>query len=641
MLFNIVTANDEDFAIYLKSVTTLFWPKKIYWESHNEIKKFIDNDLKTYSDDEKITKVKEALNKFSKDVARMTELYKLYEPGQRPKDPESYHFPFVDRFHEYFFQRKWWDPDVNPKDKPGEFFHLHPEGKQEEDGGIRIPPGKNYSANLGDYHHFVNVVAALARLVQYFTSTKNVEHLLKANGLRFMKSNDHLKALATNIEYDQAPNKRTFQLMLAGFYHDIGKSITAPRHGMEGHAILTFHTTLACEQLSNILRRYNTEETFSREDLFNLANFLLHHEQFGTLGTGEDGYLRLGVMIRNLQDYSCNCVNSRLMKMEVNERESFDYKNEVFQITQQYLFDLWLLNLADIIVSRQNKTELQDVWKTVSGAKKEIEEFLYGNKGSGGKAEGSRHIQDLAITFEILDKHSHELDTDDYSALDTRLHNLTYRYTRTRIRRLVCSSLRNLLRKWEEHCENNIDDLSNRKKKCALDQKSCEKIKKFAGSVKGISDEDWQASIRRGIESVSDLNEFCWRLAWVGKMDYALSFFEKLANVAFENVLCELYGKGERTGWLRYPFEQPEEINEDNMFHVQARFFADNYVATVIQILEHLLFREKSIDKLRNIEFSDTRNRLTDEKMEKILSLNGPSGARGTVQLILKTIYIF
>lgn len=142
----------------------------------------------------------------------------------------------------------------------------------------------------------------------------------------------------------------------------------------------------------------------------------------------------------------------------------------------------------------------------------------------------------------------------------------------------------------------------------------------------------------RSIESLGDLKEFCRRLAWIGKMDYALGFFERLADVALQKVTKELCGVGSKTGWIHSP-----SINGDEQYRyqIQAQFFADNYAATVVQILSYLLFREKSIDQVRNIEFSDTRERLTSEKVEKILTLEGPFRSRRSTQLILKTIYVF
>ncbi|MFM7479345.1 MAG: hypothetical protein ACKO2T_27465, partial [Microcystis aeruginosa] len=68
---------------------------------------------------------------------------------------------------------------------------------------------------------------------------------------------------------------------------------------------------------------------------------------------------------------------------------------------------------------------------------------------------------------------------------------------------------------------------------------------------------------------------------------------------------------------------------------------ADNYVITVIQILGHLLFREQSLDNPRNVEFNDATKRLTENKINQILSFEGPSRARKSIDLILQTIYVY
>jgi len=45
--------------------------------------------------------------------------------------------------------------------------------------------------------------------------------------------------------------------------------------------------------------------------------------------------------------------------------------------------------------------------------------------------------------------------------------------------------------------------------------------------------------------------------------------------------------------------------------NTQAVFFADNFVATMIQIFYTYYFVKQAIDRLRNIEFNDTKDRLT------------------------------
>jgi len=132
-------------------------------------------------------------------------------------------------------------------------------------------------------------------------------------------------------------------------------------------------------------------------------------------------------------------------------------------------------------------------------------------------------------------------------------------------------------------------------------------------------------------------------------MDYALGFFEKIAQRALVLINKEITQNGTRTGWIRDPGSSlnsgSDEISgSDEMRYrhkVQAQFIADNYAASVVQILSYLVFREESIDSLRNIEFSDTKARLTDEKIDKIIGIEGPFRARRATQLVLQTVYIY
>ena len=112
-----------------------------------------------------------------------------------------------------------------------------------------------------------------------------------------------------------------------------------------------------------------------------LANFILYHDQFGTLGTGEDSYLRFCEMIREIERYGRHRV------VEDNNRTANEWM-------QSYIFDLWLLNVADIMVSRTTKWQLQDWWRQESSSIIEIERFFYGER-DGKDADGRNIVNDL------------------------------------------------------------------------------------------------------------------------------------------------------------------------------------------------------------------------------------------------------
>jgi hypothetical protein len=155
-----------------------------------------------------------------------------------------------------------------------------------------------------------------------------------------------------------------------------------------------------------------------------------------------------------------------------------------------------------------------------------------------------------------------------------------------------------------------------------------------------LGDEDWHPIIVRAIQAVSDRDDFITRLSWIGKMDYALGFFQQLAKYALDKVLQELQSPDTvHTGWLRRTTDN--DIADYYLCRVQATFFADNFATTVIGILAYVLFRQPSIDRLRNIEFSDASRRLTPHKIEQLLALEGPLRARSSAEAIMQTIYFY
>jgi hypothetical protein len=155
----------------------------------------------------------------------------------------------------------------------------------------------------------------------------------------------------------------------------------------------------------------------------------------------------------------------------------------------------------------------------------------------------------------------------------------------------------------------------------------------------------WNSIIVGSIKSIGNREDFFNRFSWVKKSDYALGFFQELAKEALKYAKEEVEDQPSayRTGWLSISQAKYRLSNSNFEYfnQAQAQFFADNYAMTVIQILNHLLFRESSIDSPRNVEFSDAKKRLTPEKKKQILSLEGPCRSMSSIDLILQTIYIY
>jgi hypothetical protein len=144
-------------------------------------------------------------------------------------------------------------------------------------------------------------------------------------------------------------------------------------------------------------------------------------------------------------------------------------------------------------------------------------------------------------------------------------------------------------------------------------------------------------------------------------MDYALGFFESICSRAMERVNDELRTLPEptfnasmdkkidycfRTKWVRDKFSNALGDVTDvdagyNLNKLQSKLFVENFIITMISILDHLLFRENAISRIKNIEFNETRSRLTREKIDAIISLNGPYHTKRSIQLILQTVFIY
>ena len=461
----------------------------------------------------------------------------------------------------------------------------------------------NASKNDGNYNHFVNVFSALARLVMYFANQHNLCHLFEVREKEF-----------SHLVFDETPSLRTFLLILAGFYHDIGKSVTDPRHAMEGAILLAYHTTSSRYDLHRIAKSHRPDHRFEREDLMYVAGLVLYHDHFGTLATGEDGYMALVNVIDRFKRYS--------LKHDQDKERQLEW-------TRRYLFDLWLLNVADIMVSMERKWQEQEEWLDEEKSKQWIGNFLTGEKGGC-------LVHDLKVTFHLLEGvqvKSHNTvhvkrHTDDLTRLFAAALDCAKRHAIERLQRLASNALIAPLAKIEADYRKKATPLSPQEE---MHQAIVKRLSK-------LRDCDWQSIIIRNLQAVGDRSEFIDRLSWIGRMDYSLGFFQKLASVSLKKLAEELEGKT-RTGWVR---TDHDGIDDPDYYHqAQAEFFADNFVASVVSILSYVLFREPSIDRLRNIEFSDASARLTDNKIEQLLALEGPFRTRRAVEAIMQTIYFY
>ena len=440
------------------------------------------------------------------------------------------------------------------------------------------------------------MVAALARLVHYFQDAGHLHKIFEDRAPEY-----------GGLVYDRQPTLRTFKLMLAAFYHDIGKCVVDPRHAVEGAIILAHHTTQGRFAIDRNVKHYHPDYEFERDDFLFVADLVLYHDHYGTVGTGEDSYLPLVDVIDRIKRYS--------LKHDVDKTNQFGW-------SLRYLFDLWLLNVADIMVSlnwkpanqgRKNwKFTPQVEWLEPKSAKDSIAAFFDSPKGND-------LVHDFKITAELLKRHCQKKHSDDLEPLEAAAHDYSKRHVIERLRRLVTASL--------------IAPLADR-----AGGDDAREIVRIARYIQSLSEEQWNAAIARSIQAIASYSEFTQRFAWIGKMDYALGFFQNIGAAALQRIEQELRGTKTPSGWI--PPAEPN-IGAEFMAQAQAQFFADNFAATVVQILGYLIFREPASDRVRNIEFSDAKTRLTDEKMPQLLSLEGPARTRRSIQFILQTIYLY
>jgi hypothetical protein len=103
----------------------------------------------------------------------------------------------------------------------------------------------------------------------------------------------------------------------------------------------------------------------------------------------------------------------------------------------------------------------------------------------------------------------------------------------------------------------------------------------------------------------------------------------------------ELYNQGDscQGGWFYR--NDSEELGEEYLSAINAKNFSENFSSILIQIIHHLVFREKEFDRLINFEFRDAAERLTNEKIDRIISVEGPHRAKRATQFALEGIYFF
>lgn len=620
MLLSVIGMYDKDKSKrILQDIKEAYWPYQYITSNDGEIINKLPQWNTPQSSDKVIKETKDEVEKIIDGIVNNNQFYSGY--GDEFKI-SKFELPFEINLFKYFIQRKYDIPYRDPQDHFDDIFRLEREDKYEQNRHKLACQEYNYSRNYGDFNHFLNVVIATARLIEYFTNT---EHFSIISSRNEAPKYSEILVYKPREQWSKEDSKRCFLLMLSAFYHDIGKTIVYPRHAMEGSTILTNHTTRPVYLFNKISTSIYGFD-FNLEDFMLVSHLVCYHDQYGTLATGEAGYLRLVELLHPIKRYA--------YRTELNRSVEDQMKLEKERILK-CIFDLWILNIADMMVSIPSdkfgkKFEFQNSLFDKDETEKRIEDLL--------KSQCSR-THDLYLTLSLVDQLCKNRHSDDLSGIESAALDYARRHAAERIFRLLRAIL--------------IDYIPHYKEKFKPD---CIAIQ-LLDEIKDITESDWHAIICRSINSVSDFKEFIRRFAWVGQMDYSFSFFQKIAEGALQHVnreeedYLQLENKLEVDTWKKihhsvfrssWSYRSAyTDYPKNFLIPTDAKFFAENFSSILVQILHHLLFREKEFDRLINFEFSDAAERLTDEKIDRIISLEGPHRARRTIHLALEGIYFF
>ena len=632
---------EESYLKCIEMVKKAYWPYNdednaalseiLLLEERNIESKLHPINIQDESTDEILMVIKNKLTEYIQNKCKKGcyQIFDSHPPLYKP-------VPFMDMFHIYISKRKWEQPYYKPSENIENILNLAPQKS------IDIASVKNFSLNYGNYCHFINVVASLSHLIHFFSDDNNSSWF-----------NDHfakIKNAWKHIKYNKIADVRKFRLMLAGFYHDIGKTVVDHRHAMEGYMILSSYQSGALMDFTVLSNQYKSQELndtyhLDREDLLFIADLVYYHDVFGTLSTGENGYVRLINMIERIERY---CRKEDKIS-EVEDVEVFVNDNRLDnlkKIGKQIIFDLWLLNLADLMVSVNDKYVEQKQWtiKKLGFNQQFIKDIIDPPKNSkelSAIKKGNDLLHDLMITFNLFDIYVNDQYQLELKPFKSSVLKFAYYHNVARIRRLVKNSLFPIVYESQQNYNKDKDGvgISN-------------DISDFFITILDISKYAIDKTIDTAIRSSSDYADFFNRLSWVGILDYSLGFFRKLAKVAFNTIKNQIISLADNpndfatlsklihTGWIN---ENKETFNNEinHWCEANARYFVDNYIHIIIQTINHLLFRDSFSENIINFEFEDAEKRLTPDKINRILFFEGPARSTKSMTLILETVFIY
>jgi hypothetical protein len=431
---------------------------------------------------------------------------------------------------------------------------------------ILFPNGETGN-NTGHFNHFCNVTAATAHIINYAESGK--------------------------ISLGEFTLQRKLDNMMVAFYHDIGKTIIPRRHGVEGKALFAEPKASVKFRFEEIAKHY-TECEITSATLSYYAELIGYHDIFGTISTGENGLLSLANIIKRFADIFNN--------------DKIAIKNAVY--------DLWLLNLADIITSISflngriiSKFDVQNWQLNIPGnLDNDIDWFLNSSHGRYLK-------EDLQFALQIAESENYYPFAKSISE-NRSAHRLQRLAQQTFANRLTAKD------KSGNYAMNFPEDLRE-------------------AILNRLSDSSLTLQVKEILRSEFGDN-YGKYFGTMLQFDYALGFFEMLSAQAIHWINEELKPDSTfRTGWLyNQKISKTQNYNKDYINRYNAECVVNNYIMVIAGIFGEI-YRLTSDIEHWNVEFEDAKNRLTPSKADKLLFFDGAYRASNARNLLMKEIMLY
>ena len=411
----------------------------------------------------------------------------------------------------------------------------------------------------GDLNHMTNAVAAMAHIIRY--AEKNLPNLGEFTPLR------------------------SLNLMHLAFYHDIGKTIIPRRHAIEGKVLFQEPKASVRWRFEQIFAAYG--QKMPPETLHYYALIIGAHDMFGTISTGENGLLSLDGVI------------DRLRALHIDTREA--------------VFDLWLLNLADIITSvnwingkEQNKFQALDWTKYAPGnLDLALDRFLK-------SFNGIYLLEDLSFALRIIDGEDAKTIAENQATC--------------RFGRLARQTLGNVLEEPQTILRN---DLKNE-------------------IIAGLESPSLHVQIHEILRGEFG-DQYPKMFGTMLQFDYALGFFQKMAKRAVSWLNEEDATNEEdttnnfRTGWLynrKTPKQNATNYDAAYLCRYNAECVINNFMMVIAGIFGEIYRITEEIEHW-NIEFEDAKERLSDPKCDRLLGFDGPYRASNARHLLLRELMLY